>query len=129
LIKSKRFKESGAVSIEYALIFPSLLIIVLLLVQSILWLFADRTAQAAAEHGSDAAAAYQARLSDGKNAAEDALDKLPGLKRSTINAFTDGDSVTVVVEGEPVSILPLGLKIKAESTSAIERFYEVGDRQ
>ena len=121
--------EKGFISLEAALVYPFLLFILMLLTQLVLAVYAKRAAQAAAEQGAEHAAYFQATNLDGRLAAEDAISKIPGLKKATTTIERDDENVTVIVEGTPLKILPIPLNISARSSAPIERIIEVGERQ
>ena len=124
----RKNSQRGVISIEYALIFPTIIFVLLSLLQLTLWLFADRTAQAAAEHGAESAAASGGSEEFGDEAATQAFRQLPGLRDGDSETSVNGGVVTVVVTGKPLEVFPIGLAVRAEATAPIEQFLDVGER-
>ncbi len=122
-------KEGGYVSIETALVFPFLLIVLLLLTQYIFLVFAKRVAQTAAEQGAEEASYYQATNNDGILASQNAAQQIPGIKNSTTAVERDANTVTVTVTGTPFKLLPLPMTVTAQAAAPIEQIVSLEARQ
>ena len=70
--------EEGSVSLQLAIIFPAVLLLILLAVQAGLWFHARHLAQAAAQEGLRAARQYDGSSSAGQTAASGLLGRDAG---------------------------------------------------
>jgi Flp pilus assembly protein TadG len=127
----QRERDTGAVTLELAIVFPALLLIITALVQYGLWFHARTLAHAAAAEGAAAARAYNAALPDGHAQAEDFLartasDTLLG-HQVTVTAVGTGH-VRVTVTGHSLSVLPgiTGPAVTESAEGPIERFTTAG---
>ena len=123
--------DAGSVSVEIAILFPALLIIVTALVQYALWFHARSVALAAAQEGVTAVASYGAAPGSGTNHARWFLDThatgtLTGTQVS--EEFPTPGQVTVDVTGRAVSVLPgaAGPAVTQSAQAPIERFTVAG---
>ena len=102
-------RDRGSVSLELAIVFPALLLIVTALIQYALWFHARSLALAAAQQGVSVARAYHSTPAAGRGSAlafiaDHGADTLlnPDATASTLAA----GQVLVVVTGRSVSVLP-----------------------
>lgn len=123
--------DDGSVSVEIAILFPALLLLISAIVQYGLWFHARSVALAAAQEGVIAATTYRAAAGSGVERAREFLDAHasdtlhdPQISQTTP---TPGQ-VAVQVTGRAVSLLP-GMPGPAVTQSAhapIERFTVAG---
>lgn len=123
--------DDGSVSVEIAILFPALLLLITAIVQYGLWFHARSVALAAAQEGVIAAASYQASPGSGAERARAFLDAHAAdtllEPRITQSAPVPGQ-VAVEITGRAVSLVP-GMPGPAVAQSAhapIERFTVVG---
>jgi Flp pilus assembly protein TadG len=114
-------------SISFALVFPIILVLVLLVVQGALIWYSDSVALAAAREGADAARVYGS--TDNSPAAPRAylflqqFNGLLGNPRVTVPPRQQGDTVvTVTVTVHPLFVLPGQLTFSQTVQAPIERF-------
>lgn len=123
--RRRRPDDRGAGSLEMVLVFPTLLILILAIVQFGLWYDAEHVAIASAEEGAQAARVYNGTATSGQLAARDFLHAAaptlienPGVT-VTRSATTARATVTGVVE----SIVPgLSFSVSATSSAPVEAF-------
>ena len=117
--------EEGSVSLQLAVIFPAVLLLILLAVQAGLLFHARHLAQAAAEEGLRAARQYDGSSSAGQTAAgsllaRDAGDLLAAPHIAVQRSPTQAD---VQISGHALSLLPgLTLTVTAHAAGPVERF-------
>jgi len=118
--------EHGAAMLEFALVAPLLMLLVLGAVQFALWYHAQGVVLAAAQDGARLAAAESGTASTGRQRALSLLRT--GLGRTADSAVVDahrGPDITVVsVTAELRPLLPLvgSLRLRATGRSLTERF-------
>lgn len=124
-------RDDGSTSLELAILFPALLLVVVALLQYGLWFHARSLAQAAAAEGVAAARTYGATLDAGRARAEsflvDHADDL--LLDSAVTASTPSPGhVAVEVRGRSLSLLPLvpGPAIIQSAQGPVEQFTTQG---
>ena len=123
--------DRGSVSLELAIVFPALLLIVTALVQYALWFHARSLALAAAQQGVSVARAYHSTPAAGRGSAlafiaDHGADTLLNADVTTASPATG--QVRVVVTGRSVSVLPgvAGLAVSQSAAGPLERFTTAG---
>lgn len=125
--RSGEHGQQGMVSLELAILFPALLLVIFSAFQAVLWYHARSLALAAAQEGVRAARAEHASLADGQAAARAFLDGAAAdtlLDPMVSTAGSGPTQVRVVVRGHALSVLPgvSGPAVSQESRGAVERF-------
>lgn len=116
----RRDGDRGSVSLELAILFPILLVLLLAVVQTALWFYARHLALAAAQEGVRAGRANHAALDDADPAARAFLARTDDDTLRNVTVSTSGSSPTQVrvrVSGTVVSVLP-GLSLPDVSQQA-----------
>lgn len=130
-IRSRRLRrkdeagEDGSVSLQLAVIFPAVLLLILLAVQAGLFFHARHLAQAAAQEGLRAARQYDGSSSAGQNAASGLLTRDAGdlLAAPHIAVQRSPTQADVHISGHALSLLPgLTLTVSAHAAGPVERF-------
>ncbi|MBX9243805.1 pilus assembly protein [Actinotalea ferrariae] len=119
--------DEGSASLELAIVFPVLLLIVVALLQYGLWFHARTLAQAAAAEGAATGRAQGATLDAGRTRAEAFLAEHAAdlLLEPAVTAITPSPGhVAVEVRGRSLSLLPLvpGPLIVQSAQGPVERF-------
>lgn len=124
-------RDRGSVSLELAIVFPALLLIVTALIQYALWFHARSLALAAAQQGVSVARAYHSTPAAGRGSAlafiaDHGADTLLNPDVTTSSPATG--QVRVVVTGRSVSVLPgvAGLAVSQSAAGPLERFTTAG---
>lgn len=121
--------DAGSVTLELAIVFPVVLLVVVALVQYGLWFHARTLAQAAAAAGTSAARAYGATAEAGRTTAEEFVAEHAGDQLLdaviTVSKPSAGE-VTVEVRARSLSLVPgvAGPAISQSATGPLERFTE-----
>jgi Flp pilus assembly protein TadG len=123
--------ERGSASVEIAILFPVVLLVITAVVQYGLWFHARSLALAAAQEGVTAARVYQADPTAGTQRAaaftrDHATDTLTDV---TVRATTRGQGrVGIEVTGRALTILPglPGLAVTQRAEGPVERFTTAG---
>jgi Flp pilus assembly protein TadG len=125
LIRS-RAPDAGSVTVELAIVFPALLLIVTALIQYALWFHARSLALAAAQQGVTVARAYGSTPQAGRDealafVAEHGADTL--ISPAVVASTPAVGQVQVVVTGTSVSVLPGvgGITVTQTATGPVER--------
>jgi Flp pilus assembly protein TadG len=123
--------DRGAISLELAILFPALLLVVFTAIQAALWYHARSLALAAAQEGVRAARAEDSSLGAGRAAAQAFLDRAAAdtLLDTTVSTAGSGPAeVRVRVTGRAISVFPgvPGPGVAQESRGAVERFTSPG---
>jgi Flp pilus assembly protein TadG len=102
-------RERGSAALEAALVYPAVLLLVLLTVNTALWFHARTLAMAAAQEGLRAGRSYGSGVSAGQTTAERFVRDAGGsfLTRTKIAVTRDADTLEVSVSGEAISLVPL----------------------
>ena len=123
--------DRGSVSLELAIVFPALLLIVTALIQYALWFHARSLALAAAQQGVSVARAYHSTPAAGRGSAlafiaDHGADTLLNPDVTTASPATG--QVQVVVKGRAVSVLPgvAGFAVSQSAAGPLERFTTAG---
>jgi Flp pilus assembly protein TadG len=120
-----RSDDDGAVTIEYVILVPVVLVIIFSCFQLALNSFARSVAQTAAEEGSNAARAYGASSADGQSRAQLVIDRQgDALSNTNISVVESGGEVRVTVTGHSLSLLPGygGFTVTQTASGPIEQF-------
>lgn len=112
------------------LIVPLVLVTMLFVVQFALAYYARTVVAGAAQDGASAGARRDSSAAAGAALAESLAEEGAGalLTSHSSSASTDGDVVSVTVEGEVVSLLPFvgTITVKATSSARVEEFEAQG---
>jgi len=115
-------RSAGSVSIEAVLIIPLFLLTVFAILEASLWVYASSVAQAAAQDGVRAGTAYGATAQDGQGLAEAILHQRDSGTQWTVTATSGPASLTVVVDGHALTVVPgLNLVVHESATLPWER--------
>jgi Flp pilus assembly protein TadG len=112
-------------SISLAIVFPTVLTVVLLVVQGSLWWYDRQIALSAAREGSEAARAFQSDPAAGTDAADSFLDRVGGgLSDRSVKVTLSATTVVVTVTVRTQSLVPMlpGILITQTITAPVERF-------
>lgn len=101
----RRTQRGLSTSVQAALILPAIFSLLLLGLQWALYSWASSTALGAAQEGARSAAAYQATIQDGLHTANAAINR-QALLEAQVSGKRTGSTVTVVVTGRSLSVLP-----------------------
>ena len=115
--------ERGSVSIEMVILAPVLIAMVLMPIQFALWWHGQQAAALAAEECVDAAQVEGVDVADrGQAGAMSILGSAGNLSGITVNASSNGATVTCVVSGDlDFKVVPLG-GISATAVGPVEQF-------
>lgn len=118
--------DTGAVSLELALIMPVLLLIIYLMIQGALWFHARNVASSAAQEGLRDARAEHSTVAAGIATARGFISKAGGsdvLVGAQVTGSRTETQATVTVSGRAVSILGLfDLSVRQSASGAVERY-------
>jgi Flp pilus assembly protein TadG len=106
--------EDGSTTLEVAVVFPAVLVLVLLVIQAALYWHARDTALSAAQQG--LSVAKVSGLAVGQSRAEYVAAQLGGITAAHASA-AGGAEITVVVSGGTPSLVP-GLTMKVSESAA-----------
>ncbi|GAA2349527.1 pilus assembly protein [Streptomyces kunmingensis] len=122
--------DRGSSPIQYALLFPVVLLITFVLIQGVLWAYARNLAYTAARSGVAAGRLYEASPADGATRARRALEDLAGNLLTDSRVSTAGstpDTMRVHVQGQAMTMLPgFHLSVRATMTGPIENWQSMG---
>ncbi|MEV4611254.1 TadE/TadG family type IV pilus assembly protein [Kitasatospora sp. NPDC049258] len=125
-----RSPERGAVALSLAILFPTVLFIVLMVVQASLWWYASEAAVAAAREGVEAGRVRGATPADGDARVREFLGRFDNLARldSVSHDRSDDATMVIVVEVRTQSVLPFidGRTITRSARAPRERFIAPG---
>ena len=123
--------DRGSITLELAIVFPVLLLIVTALIQYALWFHARSLALAAAQQGVAVARAYHSTLPAGRDSAlafvaNHGADTL--LTAAATASSPAAGQVQVVVTGRSLSVLPGvgGIVVSQSAAGPVERFTSAG---
>ena len=123
-------RDRGSVTVELAIVFPALLLIITALIQYALWFHARSLALAAAQQGVSVARAYGSTPAAGRDSAlafvaDHGADTLLAAA-ATVTTPAAGQ-VQVVVTGRSQSVLPgVGITVSQSAAGPVERFTRAG---
>ncbi len=115
-----RVKEEGSVSIEGIVLVPLVFVVLLLITEASLWVYASSVAQAAAEDGARASVGVDASSSaQGLETARQILEqRSAALDDWELSASQTATTVTVRVSGHSPSVIP-GLKLDVVESATL----------
>ena len=123
--------DRGSITLELAIVFPVLLLIVTSLIQYALWFHARSLALAAAQQGVAVARAYGSTPDAGRQSAvafvtDHGADTLLSMSATASNPAVG--QVQIVVTGRSLSVLPgvAGLAIQQSAAGPVEKFTTAG---
>lgn len=102
-------RERGSATLETALVYPAVLLLVLLTMNTALWFHARNLAMAAAQEGLRAGRSHGSSPSAGQATAEHFIQQAGGsfLTRPKVTVTRDADTLEVSVSGQAISLVPL----------------------
>ncbi len=102
-------RERGSSTLEAALVYPAVLLLVMLTMNTALWFHARTLAMAAAQEGLRAGRAHGSSLSAGQATAERFIRQVGGsfLTRPKVSVARDADTLEVSVSGQAINLIPL----------------------
>lgn len=116
-----RSERGVSESVQYALIWPVLMLVTLGIIQSGIWLHGRNVAQRAATAAADTARGTYGTSGDAETVARD-IAQSGGLQEISVVVRRSPTAVTVVVHAQAALILDLGLGSLTETASApVER--------
>jgi hypothetical protein len=118
--------ERGALSIEFLATIGALMIVFLVMLQYAVKGHAHRVAEAAAEEGLAAAAAYDGSISSGQTAANHYLEEIGSdLSDSHVTVTRNASTAAVTVKGDVQPFIPfLSVHVSVHLEGPVERFVE-----
>lgn len=125
--------ERGNVSLELALVAPTLMLLVLGVLQFGLWYHAQNVVETAALEGARVAAAEDGTAGAGKARATEVLGEGLGdaSTQHGVSAAVDSETARILVEARLRAILPIpgfsSFPLSSEATVFRERFRPAGD--
>ncbi|MFF3671599.1 TadE family protein [Microtetraspora malaysiensis] len=118
-------RERGSATLEAAIVYPAVLLLILLAVNTALWFHARNIALSAAQEGLRVGRAYGSSLSAGQGTAERFARQVGGsfLQSPTVNVDRTGDTVVVTVRGQAISLVPLlNLTVEQVARAPMEKW-------
>ncbi|GAA4561102.1 TadE/TadG family type IV pilus assembly protein [Planotetraspora kaengkrachanensis] len=102
-------RERGSATLEAVVVYPVVLLLIMLAVNTALWFHARNIALSAAQEGLRVARAHGSSLSAGQVTAERFARQVGGsfLLSPAVNVGRTEDTVVVTVRGQAVSLVPL----------------------
>ncbi len=117
--------ERGAASVELAVVFPVVLLLVMTLIQAALWFYARSVALGAAQEGAREGRVQPASMARAETAAESFLDQTAAdlISGGTVTVTGSAASIEVTVTGTSISLLPglSGWAVAQTAVGPIER--------
>ncbi|MGW7196202.1 TadE/TadG family type IV pilus assembly protein [Streptomyces chryseus] len=118
-------RDRGALALEMLIVFPTVLLVIMMVVHVGLWWHARNTALAAAQLGVESARVRGASVGDGTAEARDFLARGGGSITGTHVSGSHGATVTIRVTGYVDTMVPgLRLRIDQHADAAGERVTE-----
>ncbi|GAB3314326.1 hypothetical protein GCM10027451_29150 [Geodermatophilus aquaeductus] len=118
-------EERGAASVEVAITFPVVLLLVMTLIQGALWFYARSLALGAAQEGAREGRVQPASTARAQSAAEDFLDQTAAdlLTERDVTVSGSPATITVTVTGTSLSLLPglSGWSVTQTAVGPVER--------
>lgn len=121
--------DRGSTSLEWAILFPVLLLLIMGIVQGGLWFHARQTALAAAQEGVRAGRAEHAPSGTGTTTTERFLSDHahPLLSNTAVTDHSSATEIRIRVTGETFSLVPgMRVQVAQEAAGAVERFTRPG---
>ena len=102
-------RERGSATLEAALVYPAVLLLVMLTMNTALWYHARTLAMAAAQEGLRAGRAHSASPSAGQATAERFIREAGGsfLTHAKVAITRDASTLEVSVSGQAITLVPL----------------------
>lgn len=130
---ARRRSEDGASALELVIVFPAVLLIFLIVIQTGAYFYARSLALSAAQSGVDKVRTTDGSVGEGNREAKSFTSRSGGnmLKSVTVRATRDQTQASVTVRGQSLSLVPgiKGLKVEQTATQPVERFTQRGDLQ
>jgi Flp pilus assembly protein TadG len=100
--------ERGSTSVELAIAFPVILLVLMTLIQAALWFYARSAALGAAEEGARQGRLQPASVDRGRSAAQDFLTRTAHdlLTRTAVDVSASPTTIQVTVTGTSLSLFP-----------------------
>lgn len=120
-------RDAGALTLEFVITMPMLLLTLMAAVQLGLVAHAQSAAQAAADEGASLARAYDGSASQGKARAHEYVTRLAGSMFSNYQVSADrgAQTASVTITAQVTSLVPgWSPTIQRTSTGPVERFAE-----
>jgi Flp pilus assembly protein TadG len=122
---SRTSQERGSATVEAAIIFPVVLLLIFGIIQGALWFHARHVALGAAQEGARVAAAEDG--GSGEDRAREFITNLTGgtlIRHLIIRESATTQIATVTVNGQAPSLIPGvdGLPVSQTATASVERF-------
>jgi len=116
--------DRGDSVVEFAVVFPAVLVLVFLVIEGGLYFHARSVAAHAAQIGADAGRLYDAQPGDGSSAAYDFLRRTgESVEDPSVAVNTTGNEIAVTVSGDVASLVPgLSLTVSQTVQAPIEEF-------
>ncbi|MFE5595459.1 TadE/TadG family type IV pilus assembly protein [Streptomyces sp. NPDC056549] len=120
-------RDRGSSSIQVAVLFPVVILLVLAVVQGFLAAYARNVAETAAREGVSAGRMYEARPADGAAKARSAAEALGGnilIDASVSTAGSSASQIRITVQGRVISLVPgfQGWTVEATASGPVERW-------
>ena len=117
--------EDGSSIVEFVIVFPALLLLVMMTIEFGIWMHARHLAQAAADDGLAQAQQLGGTAAQGQSEAQSQLAFLAGtmLTGSRVTATRDATTASITVDATSVSVVPFfTLTVHERVSGPIERF-------
>ncbi|MGH9154419.1 MAG: TadE/TadG family type IV pilus assembly protein [Acidimicrobiales bacterium] len=127
----RRYDQRGQASVEWVLVLPLLMLLVLTGVQVALWAHAGHIATAAAQEGVVVARSVSGSADAGESRARNVLDQMGRrlVEDPDVAATLTPTSARVDVRGRAIAIIPLlRLGVHGQATSPLEAFGDPRER-
>lgn len=127
-VQRVREPDAGLAMLEAIFTIPVVMFMIFGILQTAMWWYGRQVALTAAQEAARAARAYQASDADGEAKAANYLRQVQGsnnpvLADPRVRIVRTGDTVTAVVRGEVVSLVPgLTVSVEASSSGPVEAF-------
>jgi len=118
-------RERGSATLEAAVVYPAVLLLILLAVNTALWFHARNIALSAAQEGLRVGRAYGSSFTAGQGMAERFAQEVGGsfLQSPVVNVGRAGNTVVVTVRGQAISLVPLlDLTVEQEARAPLEKW-------
>jgi Flp pilus assembly protein TadG len=119
-------KDRGSATLETAILFPAILLLVMVAIQTGLWYYGRSVALAAAQEGVSAGRAEGASVARATQAAQDfAVGQGRGMlgEASVSTAGSSATSIHVSVSGQIISLIPgVPIAVSQEASGPVERW-------
>ncbi|MCX5215699.1 pilus assembly protein [Kitasatospora sp. NBC_00240] len=115
-------RDSGALSLELAIVFPAVMLMIFTIIQAGLWYHARNVALSAAQRGVERARVQGASLGDGTSVTNSFLDRAGASISGRSVSGSDGNTVTITVRGQVNTWIPgLSIPVDQHASAARER--------